>query len=55
MKAALPAPLTVWFQDDIASGSQPWRIHGPMSPVEMNVPGTNQRLTTTLLIRKVTK
>ena len=55
MKAALPAPLTVWFHDEVASGSQPCRIHGPMSPVEMKVPGTNQRLTITLLMRKTAK
>ena len=55
VNAALPAPLMVWFHDESASGAQPCRIHGPMSPVEMKVPGTNHRLTTTLLTRKAAK
>ena len=42
-----PAPLIWEFQAQAMPGSQPRRMKGPMSPVEMNVPLTNQRLTMT--------
>ncbi len=43
--AADPAPLIWLFHAQAMPGSQPRRMNGPMSPVEMNVPVTNQRLT----------
>ena len=43
--AADPAPVTEWFHDQVASGAQPVRMNGPMSPDAMNVPVRNQVLT----------
>ena len=37
--------MICWFQDHKTPGSQPCRMNGPMSPVAMNVPARNHRLT----------
>ena len=42
-----PAPLIWLFHAQAIPGSQPRRMKAPMSPVEMNVPVTNHRLTMT--------
>ena len=42
---AEPAPVVWWFHAQLTSGAQPRRMNGPMSPVAMNVPVRNQRLT----------
>ena len=53
--AAEPAPVTEWFHDQTASGAQPRRMNGPMSPVAMNVPVRNQVLTTNVETTSTTR